>query len=150
MPAHTTIRLSPPSEASIDRSTLFELYKTSLHDYIEATFGWDDDYQIRRFDTEYGEGVLSLIWQGAEAAGVLALRSEAESLHVSLLLLWPAYRSEGIGREVMQMVMEQAAHSGMPVTLSCFQRNHGALRFYRMLNFTVVSVDEHFVNLRYG
>jgi ribosomal protein S18 acetylase RimI-like enzyme len=93
---------------------------------------------------------LSLIWRGAEIAGYLALRNEAQSLHVSLLLLWPSYRGEGIGREVMQMVMEQATCAGMPVTLSCFLSNQAALKFYEALNFAVTSTDEHFANLRFA
>ncbi|WP_297351189.1 GNAT family N-acetyltransferase [Paraburkholderia sp.] len=148
MPADTTIRLSPIREGSVDRQSLFSLYKTSLHDCIAQTFGWDESYQQARFDTQYGDDALSLIWRGAEIAGCLALRNETPSLHVSLLLLWPTYRGEGIGREVMQMVMSQATSAGMPVTLSCFLSNQAALKFYEALNFSVTSTDEHFVNLR--
>ena len=148
MPANTRIRLSPISEGSVDRQSLFSLYKASLYDHIEQTFGWDERFQQARFDTQYGDAALSLIWSGAEVAGCLALRNEAQSQHVSLLLLWPAHRRAGIGREVMHMVMEQAMRASMPVTLSCFLSNQAALRFYHALNFSVTSTDEHFANLR--
>lgn len=137
------------SEGPVDRSTLFALYKHCLRDYIEETFGWNEAYQRARFDTQYEDATLSLVWRGAELAGVLALRDEMQSLHVSLLLLWPAYRRDGIGRHVMRKVLEQGARESRPVTLSCFLRNTAALEFYRSLDFAVDSTDEHFANLRY-
>lgn len=46
-----TLNLLP--EGISDRQDLFELYRLTLHTYIDKAFGWDDDVQQQRFETSY-------------------------------------------------------------------------------------------------
>ncbi|MEQ5839509.1 GNAT family N-acetyltransferase [Paraburkholderia acidicola] len=142
------VHLLPMSEGAIDRQALFALYKRSLHEYIDQTFGWDEDFQQDRFSNSYPDPEISLIVSGSTTVGYVALRNEPKSLHLSLLLLQPESRNRGIGRTVMQTLMSRAAAFSQPVTLSCFVRNRAAISFYQKLGFCVVTEDEHFVTYR--
>jgi GNAT superfamily N-acetyltransferase len=142
------IRLIPRFEGTVDRQALFELYKLSLHEYIDQTFGWDENFQRERFEKSYPDSECTLITIGSATAGYFALRNEVEAVHLSLLLLRPEFRNRGIGREVMQTLMSRVAESDQPLTLSCFLCNEAAMSFYQKLGFSVVTKDEHFVTYR--
>jgi diguanylate cyclase (GGDEF)-like protein len=141
----SVIRLRPMTEGVVDRQSLFALYKLSLHKHIDQTFGWDENFQQERFSSSYRDSEFISVIVGTEAVGYVALKEETDKVHLSLLLLQPGYRGQGIGREVMQLLMSRACESGRPLTLSCFLCNEGAMRFYQKLGFSVVAKDEHFV-----
>ena len=142
------IRLLPMSEGLVDRQALFALYKMSLHEHIDQTFGWDENFQQERFNMSYRDPDFISVTLGSVTAGYLAVKDEIEEVHLSLLLLQPEYRSRGIGRQVMQTLLSRASESGRPLTLSCFLCNQGAMRFYQDLGFCVATKDEHFVTYR--
>lgn len=58
------------------------------------------------------------------------------SLYVSGLAVVPAARDRGLGRRLMAAIDARARDLGLPrVSLICFERNDGALRFYRRLGY---------------
>jgi len=144
----STVRLIPMSEGVVDRQAIFALYKLSLHEYIDQTFGWDENFQQERFNTSYHDPEFTSITLGSATVGYVALRNEVEAVHLSLLLLQPEFRNLGIGRRVVQTLMSRAAGSNLSLTLSCFLCNQGAMSFYQKLGFCVVTKDEHSVTYR--
>jgi ribosomal protein S18 acetylase RimI-like enzyme len=140
----SAIRLRPMSEGVVDRQALFALYKMSLHEHIDQTFGWEENFQRERFNTSYHDPDFISVHLGSVTVGYVALKDEIEEVHLSLLLLQPQYRSRGIGRQVMQTLLSRASESDRPLTLSCFLCNQGAMRFYQNLGFCIVTKDEHF------
>lgn len=143
------ITLRQMSSSAVDRQALFALYELSLHEHVEQTFGWDENFQRERFNTSYCDADFISISVGSLAVGYVSLKDEVERVHLSLLLLQPEYRGRGIGRRIMHMLMARVSESARPLTLSCFLCNHGAIRFYQKLGFSVVSKDEHFVTYRF-
>jgi len=141
----SAIRLRSMTEGVVDRQSLFALYKLSLHEHIDQTFGWDENFQQERFSSSYRDHEFISVTVGAVTVGYVALKDETDEVHLSLLLLQPEYRGQGIGREVMQLLMSRASESSRPLTLSCFLCNEGAMRFYQQLGFSVVTKDENFV-----
>ncbi|WP_052391852.1 GNAT family N-acetyltransferase [Paraburkholderia bannensis] len=117
------ITLSQIPNSAIDKHALFSLYELSLRQYIESTFGWDEDFQRERFNASYLDFISINV--GSLATGYLSLKDEAERVHLSLLLLQPEYRGRGIGQRVMHMLMARFSDSGRPLTLSCFLCNQG-------------------------
>jgi ribosomal protein S18 acetylase RimI-like enzyme len=144
-----SIHLSPAAEGVVDREAIFALYKLSLQEYVAQTFGWDENFQQRRFNATYRDPEFILIELGSAAVGYVSLKANLQEVHLSLLLLHPEYRNRGIGREVMQTLMSRASESGLPLTLSCFLCNKGAMRFYEKLGFRLVTKDEHFADYRF-
>lgn len=143
------IHLSPAGEGVVDRRAIFALYKLSLQEYVAQSFGWDENFQQTRFNASYLDPEFILIELGSVVAGYVSLTAKVQEMHLSLLLLHPEYRNRGIGREVMQTLMSRASESGLPLTLSCFLCNKGAMRFYEKLGFRLVTKDEHFADYRF-
>ncbi|WP_176081298.1 GNAT family N-acetyltransferase [Paraburkholderia tropica] len=142
-------------EGPLDRAALFALYQSALHAHIDRAFGWDDAFQQARFDRSYHDADIELIVQGQETqgreiAGYLALTSDTDALHLSLLILKPAFRNRGMGGAIMRTLMSRATQSNRPLVLSCFLCNHAAMRFYEALGFQPVERDAHFVTYRFA
>lgn len=129
------------------RAWLFELYEAALRPYIEAAFGWNDDFQVDRFQTAYPDESISVVWSSGEPCGCIAIRFTDRSLHVALLLLEPRRRGSGIGASVMRQIEKRASLLGRPVTLSCFKDNVRALSFYERRGYGRCGEDGHFLSL---
>ncbi|WP_321877671.1 GNAT family N-acetyltransferase [Paraburkholderia bannensis] len=142
------ITLGQIPNSAIDKHALFSLYEQSLRQYVEPTFGWDENFQRERFNASYLDRDFISINVGSLAVGYVSLKDEVEHVHLSLLLLQPEYQGRGIGQRVMHMLTARVSASGRPLTLSCFLCNQGAIRFYKKLGLSAVSEDEHFVNYR--
>ncbi|MBK8211474.1 MAG: GNAT family N-acetyltransferase [Rhodospirillales bacterium] len=75
----------------------------------------------------------------AEADPVLRPYAELEdcgSLYLSGIALFPEHRGRGIGTQLMTAVDDRARALNRPrLSLICFERNEGAMRWYRRLGF---------------
>lgn len=129
---------------TLPREQAFRLYELTLREHIESVYGWDETGQRERFETTYPNENLQALYLGADSAGLLALRDQADCLHVALLLIDPAFQGHGLGRRAMLQLQAR----GKDITLSCFKHNVGALRFYLGLGYTISGEDEHFYDLR--
>jgi ribosomal protein S18 acetylase RimI-like enzyme len=144
----SSITLIPFDDGIIAWSTLYKLYCLLLRKYIEPVFGWDEEFQRRRFNREYPSSKTFLITYGAMIAGFVVLKYESEEIHLSLLLLRREFQSLGIGAHVIKLVLEEAKFLGVPITLSCFRQNKQALKFYDRLGFHTMHEDTDFSILR--
>jgi ribosomal protein S18 acetylase RimI-like enzyme len=141
------ICIIPFTAGIAQRDMLFDLYCLLLRPYIETIFGWDDIVQRTRFEVEYPDSSIKLIQVDTIIAGFISTRFSQNSLHVSLLLLLPEFQCSGIGSFSMHYIQAEARVNQLPVTLSCFSKNHRALSFYKQLGYQIVESDDHFVNL---
>jgi diadenosine tetraphosphate (Ap4A) HIT family hydrolase len=62
-------KLVPFEQDTVKIEDLFDLYRTSLFDHIDQSFGWNEDFQRRRFRASYDPSKISLIKAGIENAG---------------------------------------------------------------------------------
>ena len=81
-----------------ERDQVFELYKTTLFEHIDAVFGWHEDFQQQRL-RDYAL-LAQFFWvhrSPSQRVGLVCYRLTADSLHLRLLLLFPAYQRQGLG-----------------------------------------------------
>jgi ribosomal protein S18 acetylase RimI-like enzyme len=126
----------------------FAAVKQGIFPYVEAVFGWDDDFQRERLSSEYQPQWFSWILQGGERVGLLCCKPYDDALHIHLLIIFPQYQGRQLGSAVMDRLYREAEREGKSrVTLSSFTDNQRAVRFYLRLGYKVVEGDEVFVSL---
>lgn len=126
----------------------FTAVKQGIFPYVEAVFGWDDDFQRERLSSEYQPQWFSWILQGGERVGLLCCKPYEDALHIHLLIIFPQYQGRQLGSAVMDRLHREAEREGKSrVTLSSFTDNQRAVRFYLRLGYKVVEGDEVFVSL---
>lgn len=127
---------------------LFFAMKQGLFPYIDAVFGWDDDFQKKRLLNEYQPDWFYWIKQGSVLVGLLCFKPYDHAYHVHFLIVFPEYQAKGVGTAVMDYVHTLAKEEGRKeVTLSSFRSNKNALRFYKKLGYQTIQEDEHFLSL---
>ncbi|MCW0504951.1 GNAT family N-acetyltransferase [Aeromonas piscicola] len=126
----------------------FAAVKQGIFPYVEAVFGWDDEFQRERLTCAYQPQWFSWILQGGERVGLLCSKPYEDALHVHLLIIFPQYQGRQLGAAVMARLHREAEREGKcRVTLSSFTDNHGAIRFYQRLGYKVIEGDQEFVSM---
>ncbi|BDC82559.1 GNAT family N-acetyltransferase [Aeromonas hydrophila] len=126
----------------------FAAVKEGIFSYVEAVFGWEDDFQHERLTSEYEPHWFSWILAERERVGLLCRKPYDDALHVHLLIIFPRYQGRQLGSAVMARLHREAASEGRHrVTLSSFSANQRAIEFYRRLGYQVVAEEPTFVSL---
>ena len=126
-----------------DEDWLFGLHRAAMHDYVDATWGWDEAWQRHHFASDY-----------APARNALIIRDDDEALpigRVSLTLHWrrfflrdlelvAAERNRGLGTAILQAVLHLARQDECHVDLLVLKCNP-AQRLYARLGFRIVADD---------
>ncbi|MEN9586183.1 MAG: hypothetical protein RLZZ616_3189 [Pseudomonadota bacterium] len=127
---------------------VFATVKQGLFPYVEAVFGWDDEFQRERLTCAYQPHWFSWILQSSERVGLLCCKPYDDALHVHLLIIFPQYQGRQLGAAVMARLHREAEREGKcRVTLFSFTDNQRAIRFYQRLGYKVIEGDQAFVSL---
>lgn len=124
-----TLRLAEPRDA--------HAIAALSRDHIEAGLPWKYDAArilraMRRRDT-----VVLVAGEGRSVRGFAVMDFGEERAHLALLAVSPGYRRRGIGRRLMEWLLESARTAGIAsVHLELRSGNEAARRFYRAMGFS--------------
>lgn len=139
-------RLRPTSE--LDREFLFMLHCITMHDVIDATWGWDEPWQRTDFNRRFAVQDVSIIHVTNQDVGGLWLEWQSDCLYIHEIQIMPDYQGQGLGTAVILDVIGQAASRRLPVELSVVPANPRAKHLYERLGFVVTSVESPFIQMR--
>lgn len=126
----------------------FEVAKEALYPFVDAVFGWSDDFQRARIKNEYQPQWFSWIYHDKERIGLLCCKPYENAIHVHLLIVFLQFQNRGFGEMVMRSIHSLAEiESKKYVTLSSFKINELAICFYNRLGYGIVESDDDFVSL---
>lgn len=126
-----------------DETYLFELHRAALSEYVDATWGWDDDWQRAHFAAHYTPARNALIVRtapGGSAVGRVSLTRHWRKVFLRDIELIASERNRGTGAAVVNAVLALARKSHRPVELLVLNCNP-ARRLYLRLGFTVIAND---------
>ena len=131
-----------------DYELMWEIQRTSIGPYVDATWGWDETFQRRFFDEHFDHRKHQIIQVGDRDAGFLSFEVRQGHLYLGNMALLPEFQNRGIGTAVVHHVIEQADGAEIPVRLQVLKSNP-ARRFYERLGFTRCGeTDTHFQMVR--
>jgi [ribosomal protein S18]-alanine N-acetyltransferase len=106
-------------------------------DLIEAGLGWKYDSERIVSAMRQRETVVLVACEHALVVGFAVMEFGDERAHLVLLAVRPAQRRRGIGRGLMEWLIESARAAGMAsVHLELRAGNEAARGFYRALGFS--------------
>jgi ribosomal-protein-alanine N-acetyltransferase len=124
-----TLRLAEPHDA--------QAIAFMSRDLVEAGLGWKYDAArvlraIRERDT-----VTLVACEGGQVIGFAIMEFGDERAHLVLLAVRPTQRRGGIGRQLLQWLLESARTAGIgSVHLELRAQNEAARAFYRAMGFS--------------
>ncbi|MDQ6917438.1 MAG: GNAT family N-acetyltransferase [Pseudomonadota bacterium] len=130
-----------------DEAFLFALHRDAMRDYVEATWGWDEDWQRANFAATYAPERQAVIVHGAGAdhgtgrdAGRVSMTRHWRKILLRDLELLAPERNRGVGTAIVAAVLKLARESDRYVELRVLGCNP-AQRLYARLGFKVVDDD---------
>lgn len=125
--------LRPASEH--DRDFLFNLNRTTMREYVEATWGWNDDAQVAFFDDHFDSERCEVIQAENQDIGVLRVEETADEIYLAEIQLLPQWQARGIGTAIIRSLLERGETARKPVTLRVLHSNPRATELYESLGF---------------
>src|SRR6202008_2872860 len=113
--------LTPASRADEDR--LFALHRDAMHDYVDATWGWDEAWQRDFFARTYAPGRHALIVRDEALIGRICLTRHWRRLFLRDIELVIAERNRGLGTAIIRAVLELGASERRAVELVVLKCN---------------------------
>lgn len=128
-----------------DKDFIYNVKKSSIMKYVEKIWGWDEEYQIKDFESDFILENFKII--SAEGKDIGFIQVVEDPLYISIIEIHiiPNYQGCGIGISILKRIIEQASNKMKPVRIGCFKDNTGAKRLYERLGFRVVNItDTHY------
>jgi ribosomal protein S18 acetylase RimI-like enzyme len=135
------LRAATPADAEF----LYDLLRTTMRDYVEQTWSWDEDWQRTYFDMHYDPAQNQVVALNGQDIGVIAAERREGGIHLSSIYILPEYQGRGIGTQLINDLLAEAFRQGLPVSLRVLKINP-ARRLYERLGFVVVDeADTHYI-----
>lgn len=133
---------------TFDREWLYKLYQDAMKPCIEATWGWDEEFQSNGFDNNLKPIDWKIINEGIERIGGFVLREGNDHLRLKMIIIKPEYRRKGIGRRVLTYIQSVAKEKSLPLRLSVIKANPVS-QFYLKLGFFQYDEDDSFYKMQW-
>lgn len=146
LPSSQNVALAFRAGAPADHAFLWTLHIATMRSYVDATWGWNDDDQRKRFDDTFAPHRLTIILIDEEPGGVLKVERRETDVFVSAIEIAPRWQRRGLGTRILLDVIERAGD--VPVTLSVLKANP-ARRLYGRLGFEVDGETETHYAMRH-
>ncbi len=128
-----------------DYEFLYRLHREALKDYIDQTWGWDEDWQAAYFRKNFDLTGKKIIQQGGQDVGCIAVLDESEHIFLSYIALVPSHQRMGIGTGLIEEVLQQGRERQKPVTLKVLKTNPARV-LYSRLGFRITQAsDTHYL-----
>ena len=131
-----------------DYEEMVGVYASTRADELAQVTWWDDaqklafcrmqyDAQKSEYDARFPEAQYDVILLDGRTAGRLWVGRAGEEIRLLDIALLPWARGQGVGTELVRMLIEEARASGRRLRHMVFVMNEGARRLYERLGFVV-------------
>ncbi len=132
-----------------DKEFVYQVKRASMREYIEQTWGWDEQFQRQLHDRRFGSQEFQIVSFGGHDVGIMSVALQPDCVFLNQIYILPEHQGQGIGEKCMRTVFERATKSNLPVKLRVLRVNSRAAAFYERLGFTITGeTDTHFLMQR--
>lgn len=103
----------------------------------EAFVKWQFDLQRREYDARFPDAEYDVILVDDQPAGRIWIGRDGEEIHLLDIVVLPEFQNRGVGRALLNSLIDEAKQTGKELGHMVFVMNIGALRFYERLGFVV-------------
>jgi len=106
-----------------------------MGDYIAATWGWNEAWQLEHFRTSFRPEARSVIDLQGETIGFVDIIEREDCFYLENIEIAPQCQSRGIGTRIIQKLIERAQLKRLPLKLQVLKVNPRARALYERLGF---------------
>lgn len=132
-----------------DKNFIYNIKKLSIINCVQKIWGWDEEYQIKDFESDFIlENFIIIIVEGKDI-GFIQIVEEPPNINIAEIHIIPNYQGYGIGSSIISSIIEQASNKMKTVTIGCFIDNFRAKNLYKRLGFEVIKKTDTHYEMRY-
>jgi ribosomal protein S18 acetylase RimI-like enzyme len=132
-------RLRPISKADFEWA--FALHEAALGEYVEQTWGWDEEVQRRMFSEAFDRQPRQVIEVDGHDIGVLVVEERPDEVYLGLIELVPSWQNRGLGTAILRRLLRRAEATRRPLSLHVLKSNPRALALYEREGLRVVDSE---------
>lgn len=145
MPLHESPAISLRAANRHDFDRLFSIHRAAIHAYVDATWGWDDEWQAKYFREHFDQSIRQVICREGDVIGFLDILNRSDSVFLQNIEISPEHQGQGIGTELIRRLLTDAEKNGMPVRLQVLKVNRRARALYDRMGFVqTAQTDTHY------
>lgn len=133
----------------LDKEFIYQVKKESNYMYIEKIWGWDEDYQIQDFNTDFKLSDYKIIVLDNTDIGFLQLEEFNNNLNITEIHIISEYRGKGIGSQVINDIIMDEKNNNKTISIACFILNQKAKNLYERLGFKIMNETETHYLMQY-
>ncbi len=132
-----------------DKKFIYSIKKSSIYDYVQKIWGWNEEYQIRDFESDFILENFRIISIEDKDIGFVQIIEEPLNINITEIHIIPEYQGYGIGSSIINRIIEQASNNIKTATIGCFIYNFKAKNLYERLGFEETKVTDTHYEMRY-
>ncbi|WP_445731857.1 GNAT family N-acetyltransferase [Mariniflexile sp.] len=131
-----------------DLEITYRIKSKSIKEYVEKIWGWNEPYQKEIHKKKFIASETKIIEQNQQKIGYLVLKETENEIYIENLLIEKEFQNLGIGKEVMEKIIEKANSEKKLIRLQVFKINIKAQKFYGNLGFEKTSEMKNHIEMK--
>jgi ribosomal protein S18 acetylase RimI-like enzyme len=130
-----------------DEPFLYACYKQTMREYIDQTWGWNEEFQRTSFSKHLPWQRFQIIAIGPIAVGGACILDSPSCIDLEMIIIDQRFQRMGFGSDFLVNLLRRARKEQRPVRLRVLKVNP-ARALYQRLGFVVVSEDAGKIEMR--
>jgi GNAT superfamily N-acetyltransferase len=130
-----------------DEMFLYACYKQTMLEYVEQTWGWNEEFQRASFIEHLPWQRFQIITIGSIAVGGACISESDSCIDLEMIIIDRRFQRMGIGSDFLTDLLRRARKTQRPVALRVLKVNP-ARWLYQRLGFVVVGEDAELIEMR--
>ncbi|MDO6518984.1 GNAT family N-acetyltransferase [Zobellia uliginosa] len=131
-----------------DLELTYRIKTNSIKPYVEKIWTWNDQFQKKIHETDFTVSDTKIIELNGKEVGYLVLKETLDEIYLENLLIENEFQNSGIGKAVMEKIIERANSEKKLIRLQVFKINIKAQKFYESLGFEKYSEMENHIGMK--
>lgn len=132
-----------------DKEFIFEAFKTTMREYVEWAWGWDEEFQRNGFWTHLPVQNFKLVYVAGSKAGALYIEESEKCHFIRTVFLQPRFQGLGVGSALLAQEATRARNAQKLLALKVIKINP-AKSLYDRQGFRVVGEDDATYHMQLG
>lgn len=132
-----------------DRNFIYNVKKESIYDYVQRIWGWNEEYQIKDFETDFIFKNFKIIVLDNIYIGFVQINEDMSNVNITEIHIIHKYQGKGIGGNIISNIIKRAIKDNKTVSIGCFIDNTRARQLYERLGFKVISITDAHYEMKY-
>ena len=115
---------------------------------MEKIWSWNDQFQKKIHKTNFTASDTKIIEQNGKEVGYIVLKETIDEIYIENLLIENEFQNLGIGKAIMEKIIERANSEEKLIRLQVFKINIKAQKFYQNLGFEKNSDTENHIGMK--